>query len=124
MMVGRRLSRRNPGFGCPMDRLPPDDRSRRPRASAGQGRTAFRSRRFLGPQEIAASDPRRLRGSEEIFAEGHWHAIRVVLERQGWGTRQIELVHDHLRQGWPLDMAKEQVGILTGHCPLRSHRAG
>lgn len=104
-----------------MDRFPPDDRSRR---AGARGRSGTLSGRFLAPHELAASDPRRLRGSEEIFAEGHWHAIRVVLERQGWSTRQIELVHDQLRQGWPLDMAKERVGVLTGHCPLHAHRGG
>ncbi len=106
-----------------MDRSPPDDHRRSARRGSRRP-SGFVSKRFLAPQELAASDRRRSRGREDVFAEGPWHAIRVVLERQGWSSRQIELVHDQLRQGWPLDMAKDQVGILTGHCPLRSHRVG
>lgn len=106
-----------------MDPIPPPERFRRDRA-AGRGASRFVSRRFLSPRDTTVADPRRGRGSEEIFAEGPWHAIRVVLERQGWSARQVELMHDQLRQGWPLDLAKEQVGMLTGHCPLRAHRGG
>jgi hypothetical protein len=42
------------------------------------------------------------------------------LERQGWSASQIERVHDHLRQGWPLAMAKQNVATLSRQCPLRS----
>jgi hypothetical protein len=55
-----------------------------------------------------------------LFAEGQWQAIRLGLECQGWSSSQIERVHDHLRQGWPLAMAKENVASLTRQCPLRS----
>jgi hypothetical protein len=109
-----------------MDRTPSNTANERLRStrSGSRGRGRLRSNRFLAPQELAGADRRRLWGQQEIYAEGHWPAIRVGLERQGWSTRQIELVHDQLRQGWPLDLAKEQVGILTGNCPVHSHRAG
>lgn len=102
----------------------PDERSRRPR-SATPGRRSPLSARFLPPQEKATARGRQPgAGGGLIFAEGRWPAIRVALERQGWSTRQIELVQDRLLQGWPLDLAKEQVGVLTGQCPLRSRRLG
>ncbi len=44
----------------------------------------------------------------------------MELEREGWSASQIERVHDHLRQGWPLSMAKQNVATLTRQCPLRS----
>jgi hypothetical protein len=55
-----------------------------------------------------------------VFAEGQWPSIRAALERQGWSTSQIERLHEHLRQGWPLAMAKHNVATLTGQCPLHS----
>lgn len=60
-------------------------------------------------------------GPQEIFAEGQWQSIRVGLERQGWSASQIERVHDQLRQGWPLAVAKQNVAALTRKCPVRSH---
>jgi len=54
-----------------------------------------------------------------MFAEGQWQAIRVQLERQGWHPSQIELVHDQLRQGWPLATAKLHAARLSGHCPIK-----
>jgi hypothetical protein len=55
--------------------------------------------RFLPPQELAArAERRRPMGQRQIDAEGHGPAIRVGLE--------------------------QQVGILDGNCPVRSHRAG
>jgi hypothetical protein len=54
-----------------------------------------------------------------VFAEGQWQSIRVALERQGWSASQIERVHDQLRQGWPLAVAKENVAALTRQCPVR-----
>jgi len=109
-----------------MDRTRLNDSVDRPGSarSNSRDRSRFRSNRFLAPQERGGAERQRLMGQREIYAEGHWPAIRVGLERQGWSARQIELVHVQLRQGWPLDMAKEQVGIMTGNCPLRSHRAG
>lgn len=87
-------------------------------------RSRLPSNRFLPPPE--GDPPSRSRqtrgpwGPGELFAEGQWQAIRVSLEREGWSTSQIERVHDHLRQGWPLSMAKQNVAALTRHCPLRS----
>jgi hypothetical protein len=59
-------------------------------------------------------------GPQDIFAEGQWQSIRAALERQGWSASQIEQVHDQLRQGWPLSVAKQNVAALTRHCPLGS----
>jgi len=84
-------------------------------------RSRFLSNRFLPPEAGQPSGPRRLPwGPTEMFAEGQWQSIRVALERQGWSASQIERVHDHLRQGWPLSMAKQNVANITRHCPLRS----
>jgi hypothetical protein len=83
------------------------------------------SNRFLKPHELS----RRRRpgppwGPYEQFADGQWQDIRVALERQGWNGTQIEMLHDQLRQGWPLAMAKHNVTAMTGHCPLRSRQSG
>lgn len=109
-----------------MDRTLPDDHpwSARRRANRSGAAMSRHSGRFLTPQECGVPAPRQPRGVDEIFAEGPWHTIRVMLERQGWTTHQIELLHDQLRRGWPLESAKEQVAALTGHCPLRSHQPG
>jgi hypothetical protein len=81
----------------------------------------LRSRRFLGPDELGRR-PRygaqRAWGDSELFAEGQWQAIRVQLERQGWCQSQIDLVHDQLRQGWPLVSAKQYAARISGHCPI------
>ena len=80
------------------------------------------SRRFISPAELElrslGMDRSRAWGPGEIFAEGQWQAIRVQLERQGWYPSQIELVHDQLRQGWPLATAKLHAARLSGHCPI------
>ena len=83
------------------------------------------SNRFLPPPDASASGPRSASGrspwgATELFAEGQWQAIRVELEQEGWSASQIERVHDHLRQGWPLSMAKRNVAAFTRQCPLRS----
>lgn len=84
-------------------------------------RSRVPSNRFLPPDAgQAAGSGRPAWGPREMFAEGQWQSIRVALERQGWSASQIERVHDHLRQGWPLSMAKQNVATLTRHCPLRS----
>ncbi len=84
----------------------------------------FPSNRFLPPPEgsqpTGSRHARGAWGPTEMFAEGQWQAIRVTLEREGWSASQIERVHDHLRQGWPLAMAKQNVANLTRRCPLRS----
>jgi hypothetical protein len=87
---------------------------------------APRSNRFLTPQECDRTRGRvgQTIGRRELFAEGPWQGIRAVLERQGWQGRQIELLYDQLRQGWPLATAKRNVAMLTGHCPIGSRRDG
>jgi hypothetical protein len=92
-------------------------------------RTRQPSNRFLpardGDQSSSRqASPRGPWGATELFAEGQWQAIRVGLEREGWSASQIERLHDHLRQGWPLAMAKRNVARLTRQCPLRSRTDG
>lgn len=82
------------------------------------------SNRFLSPQALPQSRCRRDPLGMELFAEGQWQAIRALLERQGWSFLQIDLIHDQLRQGWPLALAKRHVAALTGFCPLRSRCDG
>jgi hypothetical protein len=82
------------------------------------------SRRFLSVQELTRSLPHRAWGPGELFAEGQWQTIRVRLESEGWSHSQIEQMHDQLRQGWPLGMARRNVAALSGHCPLAARREG
>jgi hypothetical protein len=80
------------------------------------------SRRFLSPEELRSRQGlAQAWGNTEMFSDGQWQAIRVVLEGQGWNHYQIELIHDHLRQGWSLAMARQNVALITGQCPLRAH---
>lgn len=58
-----------------------------------------------------------------MFAEGQWQSIRVSLERQGWSASQIDRLHDQLRQGWPLVVARHNVAVMTRHCPVRARIA-
>ncbi|MEY4354242.1 MAG: hypothetical protein RLZZ609_2483 [Cyanobacteriota bacterium] len=84
------------------------------------------SNRFLPePQAVARRSGKPSRdlsrnpwGPREMFAEGQWQSIRVALERQGWSAQQIERVHDQLRQGWPLTVARQNVAALTRQCPV------
>lgn len=79
------------------------------------------SGRFLRPEELRSRHGlSQAWGNTEMFSDGQWQTIRVVLEAQGWSYYQIELIHDQLRQGWPLAMAKQNVALLTGQCPLRA----
>jgi hypothetical protein len=80
--------------------------------------------RFLSAQDLCRSRPHRAWSPREVFAEGQWQTIRATLEREGWGQIQIEQVHNQLRQGWPLVMAKRNAAALTGHCPLAARRGG
>ena len=80
------------------------------------------SRRFLSAQEMNRSLPHRAWALGEVFAEGQWQMIRATLETEGWSQSQIEQVHDQLRQGWPLSLAKRNAAVLTGQCPLAAHR--
>jgi hypothetical protein len=82
------------------------------------------SRRFLSAQEMTRSRPHRALGPGEMFAEGPWQTIRVRLEGEGWTQSQIEHMHDQLRQGWPLGIAKRNVAVLSGHCPRTGWREG
>ena len=59
-----------------------------------------------------------------LFPDGAWAAIKIRLETCGWSPMQIELIHGHLRQGWPLTMAVRQAALVTGLCPLRSRPLG
>lgn len=81
------------------------------------------SRRFLSPEDTLAAQHRygncQAWRPGDVFAEGQWPSIRVQLEGQGWNPSQIELVHDQLRQGWPLAIAKRHAARLSGHCPLK-----
>lgn len=107
-----------------MDSFPPDRRFLDDGPSRSAARRGYRSNRFLGPEDCRPRIRTRAWGSEETFAEGQWQLIRVTLERQGWSGHQIELVHEQLRQGWPLVMAKANVAAMTGCCPLRSRPDG
>jgi hypothetical protein len=78
------------------------------------------SNRFLQQPDPPLPRLRNPWGPQEVFAEGQWQSIRVSLERQGWSASQIERLHDQLRQGWPLLVAKQNVASLTRHCPVRS----
>lgn len=80
------------------------------------------SNRFLSRQELERGRSGHPCGPRELFAEGPWPGIRVALECQGWNSRQIAMVYDQLRQGWPLALAKRNVAMLTGCCPISSRR--
>ena len=60
----------------------------------------------------------------EVFAEGGWPSIRVLLEMRGWSPTHIEQIHEQLRQGWPLTTAVRHVSIRMGTCPMRSRSLG
>ena len=60
----------------------------------------------------------------EVFAEGGWPSIRVLLEMRGWSPTHIEQIHEQLRQGWPLTTAVRHVSIRMGSCPMRSRSLG
>jgi hypothetical protein len=83
-----------------------------------------RSNRFLTPEEMArGSTPEQQRGhagthGRQLFAEGQWQVIRGQLEREGWDPSQIERIHDQLHQGWSLHLARRNVSLLSGRCPL------
>jgi len=59
-----------------------------------------------------------------FFADSAWISTKICLETRGWSPMQIELIHAHLRQGWPLIMAARQAALVTGLCPLRSKPLG
>ena len=82
------------------------------------------SNRFVS----AAGPCSGLRGAQsprnQVFAEGDWPSIRVLLEMRGWSPMHIEQIHEQLRQGWPLSMAVRHVSIRMGTCPMRSRSLG
>lgn len=81
-----------------------------------------RSRRFLSPEELRSRHGLgQAWGNTELFSDGQWQTIRVELEGQGWNPHQIELIHEQLRQGWSLSMARQNIALITGQCPLRAH---
>jgi hypothetical protein len=91
-------------------------------SNASARRRRVDSRRFLPADQLSPRrryESQRAWGAVELFAEGQWPVIRVQLERQGWCPSQIELVHDQLRQGWPLETAKRHATRLSGHCPIK-----
>lgn len=90
----------------------------------GPRRQPVLSNRFLRPDQLMASRPGRAWGATEVFAEGQWQSVRVVLEARGWNALQIEQIHDQLRQGWPLELAENNVAVITGFCPLKAKRGG
>jgi len=89
---------------------------------ASARRRGVQSQRFLSADQRSPR-PRyqgqRTWGAVELFAEGQWPVIRVQLELQGWCQLQIDLVHDQLRHGWPLETAKQHATRLSGHCPIK-----
>ena len=94
--------------------LTPDDsmRSRRP------------SNRFI----VSARPAGKLTGlgsvRREVFADGGWLSIRLLLEERGWSPSHVDQIHEQLRQGWPLAMAVRQVAMRMGTCPMRSKSLG
>ena len=83
-------------------------------------RSRSSSNRFLPQPNPVLSRSANPWGPLEVFAEGQWQSIRVALEGEGWNASQIDRVHDQLRRGWPLLVAKQNVASLTRHCPVRS----
>ena len=83
-------------------------------------RSTYASKRFLSSAATSSSNNNYNSRGNDMFAEGQWQMIRVMLERQGWSYSQLELMREQLRQGWPLSMAKQNVAALIGHCPIHS----
>ena len=82
------------------------------------------SNRFFSSARDLPSPRARQQHRSEMFSEGCWHSIRTSLEMRGWSPMHIELIHDQLRQGWPLSLAVRQVSIRLGTCPMRSKSMG
>ena len=82
------------------------------------------SNRFFSPHRDLPSSIGDQQRRSEVFSEGCWPSIRALLEMRGWSPTHIELIHDQLRQGWPLSLAVRQVAIRLGTCPLRSKSLG
>ena len=87
-------------------------------------RTRRLSKRFVEPAWGSAAAATLEAQRSEVFAEGGWPSIRVLLEMRGWSPLQIDQIHQQLRQGWPLSQAVRQVSIRMGTCPMRSKSLG
>ena len=87
-------------------------------------RTRRLSKRFVEPAWGSAAAATLETQRSEVFAEGGWPSIRVLLEMRGWSPSQIDQIHQQLRQGWPLSQAVRQVSIRMGTCPMRSKSLG
>ena len=88
----------------------------------------MRSRRLSNRFIVPARPAGKLTGlgsvRREVFADGGWLSIRVLLEERGWSPSHVDQIHEQLRQGWPLAMAVRQVAMRMGTCPMRSKSLG
>ena len=82
------------------------------------------SKRFVAPARELAAVTAVDQHRSEVFSEGCWPSIRASLEMRGWSPTHIELIHNQLRQGWPLSLAVRQVSMRLGSCPVRSRSLG
>ena len=82
------------------------------------------SRRFVPPARSATAEHGLNMGEREIFSDGCWPSIRLLLEQRGWSPIHVAQIHEQLRQGWPLAMAVRQVAMRMGTCPMRSKFLG
>ena len=82
------------------------------------------SRRFIQPARASVPDRGLVHSARDIFSDGCWPSIRVLLEQRGWSPIHVAQIHEQLRQGWPLAMAVRQVSMRMGTCPMRSKSLG
>tara|TARA_B100000073_G_scaffold59943_1_gene44489 strand:- start:298 stop:573 length:276 start_codon:yes stop_codon:yes gene_type:complete len=82
------------------------------------------SNRFVSATRPRSGPSGEQSAVSEVFAEGGWPSIRVLLEMRGWSPTHIEQIHEQLRQGWPLTTAVRHVSIRMGTCPMRSRSLG
>ena len=82
------------------------------------------SKRFVAPARELAAVTAVVQHRSEVFSEGCWPSIRASLEMRGLSPTYIELIHNQLRQGWPLSLAVRQVSMRLGSCPVRSRSLG
>ncbi len=82
------------------------------------------SNRFIVPARPAGKPTGLGSVRREVFADGGWLSIRVLLEERGWSPSHVDQIHEQMRQGWPLAMAVRQVAMRMGTCPMRSKSLG
>jgi len=82
------------------------------------------SKRFVPQAHDLSISLTRAQHRSEVFSEGCWPSIRASLEMRGWSPTHIELIHNQLRQGWPLSLAMRQVSMHLGSCPVRFRSLG